>query len=250
MTFDSWLFVLMLAFVALAVGSSIYVSFTSLRYVFEVIGGMPANVTIAAPLTIDASVAAGLLGEWWLAGRRSHYRFEFSYMVVFGIVFALLTILGNAAHGALTLSVQRPVELLIGGQFVAMPWWVSIAVSAVPGLAIGGSGYAMALIVAVWRKEHRADAPANDALRAGLDEPGDSQPDSRPRPPAAPRPAAKRPDPRVLRIARAGGDWNKVAAATGLGEHAAKRALTKARKQIASEPPPAIALTPDPEVAA
>lgn len=236
-TFDGWLFVLMLAFVALAVGSSLYVSFTSLRYVAEVIGGMPANVATAFPLTIDATVAGALLGEWWLAGRRAKHRWPFSYMVAFGVVFAVLTILGNAAHGALTLSVQRPIELLVGGQLVPMPWWVSIAVSAVPGLAIGASGYAMALVVAVWRGERVSGAngsqvDSHPGSQPGSHETDDPDPDdSQPSPPE--RPANRsQPDPQVIRIARAGGDWHAVAKATGLGEHAAKRALTAARKRI------------------
>lgn len=66
--------------------------------------------------------------------------------------------------------------------------------------------------------------PANDAAGSSLST--DSP---------TPRPNGRRPDPRVLRLARAGRDWKAVAAATGLGEHAAKRALTAARKQIAND---------------
>lgn len=232
LSFDSWLFVLMLTFVALAVGASLYASFTSLRYVAKVIGGMPDDVATAIPIAIDGSVAAGLLGEWWLAGRRHRHGLQFAYMVVFGLAFAVITILGNAAHGALTLATADPIEMLIGGKRVPMPWWVSIAVSAIPGVAIGGSGYAMALIVAVWRKERTLGSgrtPAEPAL-----EPVDSHDGSPPPPPRPPRNGAKV-DPRVLRIARAGGTWREVEAKTGLTEHAAKRELTAARKQIANE---------------
>ncbi len=232
LSFDSWLFVLMLTFVALAVGASLYASFTSLRYVAKVIGGMPDDVATAIPIAIDGSVAAGLLGEWWLAGRRHRHGLQFAYMVVFGLAFAVITILGNAAHGALTLATADPIEMLIGGKRVPMPWWVSIAVSAIPGVAIGGSGYAMALIVAVWRKERTL--AGEHALVESTPEPVHSHDGSPPPPPRPPRNGAKV-DLRVLRIARAGGDWHVVAEKTGLGEHAAKRALTAARKQMRTE---------------
>lgn len=65
------------------------------------------------------------------------------------------------------------------------------------------------------------------------DEPS-SQADSQPATvPAARQPA--KPSAKVMRIAREGGDWRKVAALTGMSEHAAKRALTSARKLIAAD---------------
>jgi len=74
------------------------------------------------------------------------------------------------------------------------------------------------------------DSSPDEPAASQDDDDGDAEDDSRP-----PRGPDRRVDPRVLRIARARGNWRRVAAATGLQEHAAKRALTAARKQLANE---------------
>ena len=154
--FDASVFVLMLMFCGCSILASLFVSYTSLRYVFEVIGGLPPDISWAAPFSVDATIGAGVMGEWWLIGRRHRHAWPFIFALTLGLVFAVVTVAGNAAHGALNLATAQPITLYLGGQVAYMPWWFSIVASAIPGLALFGSTYATTLVIGVWRSEQAA----------------------------------------------------------------------------------------------
>jgi hypothetical protein len=246
----NWLEATVWLLVVATLASSYYGSYGNLVGVLMAVGYAfgPAHVV---PVALDAPLTCSVIGQFLLARWKSPATRRWRLFAV-TVVTAPLSLAGNALHGALVVPTYgEPYLDLSLLDLARADVWVRLIAAMVPGIGII---LAVAVTELVLRERARLEelreaanvSGADDAAEAAVDSHDESQP-----PEAGLRNGrTKRIDPKALRIARAGGDWNKVAAATGLGEHAAKRALTAARKQIASESPPAIALTPGPEVAA
>jgi len=167
--------------------------------------GGPANwESIAWPTTVDlASLATGIIGI-----DRAHR----------GKSAWLATLISAVAAG-----------IMVAGNVVAnLGDLVSVAMHAWPP----------AIALACWYMlvRSRRDDSLDRALLVEEVEPEPAIEPAGERAPTNPRPTGPhRIDPRVVRVAREGGDWNKVVEKTGLKRAAAQRALTAARKQLRAQ---------------
>jgi hypothetical protein len=244
-TFGAWLYTTTLVATVIAVVSALYVSFTSLTYVGERVAGLPANVAPGFALCIDAPLVACVLGQWYLVGRQEPTTLnvfgwlvvgrERTYLIGFGVLFGLLTVGANALHGALALSVQQPIELHIGGQLVALPWFLALIASAVPGGAVVGTAEVLTIVIAVGRRERARSRPTS---ARGL-ESTNAVARSSARVRSRRLVSGKSPDPRVLRLLQERPDatYRDVARAIGVLESRARREITAARKLLRTRPP-------------
>jgi Mg2+/citrate symporter len=191
------------------------------------------------PVVLDAPLTASVIGQFLLARWKSSAVRRWRLFAV-TVVTAPLSLAGNALHGAL---VYEPYAY--GGPYRLdlslldlhrTDVWIRLVAAMVPAIGII---LAVAVTELVLRERARLEElRERDGGEAREDEPeslGDSHDGSQPDDPPPSNSRTKRADPKVLRLARAGRNWKAVAAATGMEEHAAKRALTAARKQIASE---------------
>jgi hypothetical protein len=245
-TFGAWLYTATLVATLIAVVSALYVSFTSLTYVGERVAGLPANVAPGFALCIDAPLVACVLGQWYLVGRQEPSTLnvfgwlvvgrERAYLIAFGVLFGLLTVGANALHGALALSVQRPIELHIGGQLVALPWFLALIASAVPGGAVVGTAEVLTIVIAVGRRESARSRRPTSAR--GL-ESTSAVARSSARVRSRRLVSGKSPDPRVLRLLQERPDatYHDVARAIGVLESRARREITAARKLLRTRTP-------------
>jgi len=247
-SFGAWLYAAALVATLIAVVSALYVSFTSLTYVGERVAGLPTNVAPGFALCIDAPLVACVLGQWYLVGRQEPTTLnlfgwlvvgrERAYLIGFGVLFGLLTVGANALHGALALSVQQPIELHIGGQLVALPWFLALIASAVPGGAVVGTAEVLTIVIAVGRRERqraRQISVSPAASRISMS-PAPSRPTPRR---IGRRTGGRRPDPRVLRLLRERPDatYRDVVAVTGTSASRARREITAARKALRAHEP-------------
>lgn len=231
----NWLEATVWVLVALTLAASFYGSYGNLVGVLMAVGYAfgPAHVV---PVVLDAPLTASVIGQFLLARWKSPTLRRWRLFAV-TLVTAPLSLAGNALHGALVyadgdVAPQLDLSLL---DLYRTDVWIRLVAAMVPAIGII---LAVAVTELVLRErarleELRENAGASEGETEPEREP-DSQDDSQPPPPRPPRNGAKI-DPRVLRIARAGGTWREVEAKTGLTEHAAKRELTAARKRIASE---------------
>ena len=220
--------------VAVTLGISYYGSWDNLVLVLLAAGyaNGPASVV---PVAIDAPLTVSVIGQFLLARWKSPAPRRWRLFVV-TLVTAPLTLAGNALRGAVAVDGHgHPYLELALLDLHRLEAWIRLVAAMVPGIGII---LAVAVAELVLRERARLEE-LRGAVRDADDEAADATQERElaldPPAPTSPRRDAKRVDPRALRVARAGGDWRKVAAATGLGEHGAKRALTAARKQLAAE---------------
>jgi hypothetical protein len=208
------------------------------------------------PIALDAPLTVSVIGQLLLARWKSSAWRRWRLFAV-TLVTAPLSLAGNALRGALVFDgpAGEPGRLDLALLDLHRPEvWIRLIAAMVPSI---GVILAVAVTELVLREHARLEElreAARDTDLGASDWEREAAADERDqRTVPMPRQEAKRADPRALRVARAGGDWKKVAAATGLGEHAAKRALTAARKQIVAEsqsPPAPVADAPTPSPAA
>jgi hypothetical protein len=117
-----------------AFAAGIYLSYNSLIALALKLGYSNYEAP-AYPFAIDAMVAACYVGQLRTAGLVDFARRR-AYLVVVGVVAALLTATGNALHGVL-------VYGLISDP---LPWPLLVAGSIVPAFAMAGSGHAIMII--------------------------------------------------------------------------------------------------------
>ncbi len=140
-----------------AFAAGAYLSYSSLVFLAEQLGyaGPPS---IAYPICIDALLAAAYVGQWRLAGLRGFHSRRL-YLIGLGLTAGAFTMSGNMLHGALVwhlLSTPLPFPLLTLG-------------SAVPAVAMIGSGHAVTITLAADRARRQLPAPARQQVPVRVD---------------------------------------------------------------------------------
>lgn len=221
--------------VALTLAVSYYGSYDNLVDVLSALGYAlgPARVV---PVALDAPLTCSVIGQFLLARWKSPARRRWRLFAV-TLVTAPLSLAGNALHGALAYGAHGAARLDLSLlDLHRLDVWIRLVAAMVPAI-----GIILAVSVAelVLRERARLEElserePASDE-ESESDAHDGSQRGSQDEPPPPPRTRERRIDPRVLRLARTGGDWKAVKRATGLTDAGAKRALTAARKQLAAD---------------
>jgi hypothetical protein len=215
--------------------------------------GYPWPVSWIMPLSIDLPATASVLGQL-LAGRWKSSPWVRVRLGLLTLGTAPLTFVGNALRAKII------TDSFGHHHFTFDPGNWALLAFAVPGIGVVALGYIASMMQGEKARLHGDDLAARTAaadaereaeeaelarqerIAAANAARASSQAGSQVRSErAANRPAnagAKLVDPKVRRVARNGGTWKDVVAATGLEENAAKRALTEARKELRSRSQP------------